>query len=161
VAIVVATNLFFRTAGGTIGLAQLSAVMYSRVRSYVTHQVIIGRISPLDAARISMSLNTVGHSGNGNDTGIFGLPETLKNVTLDAFKDGLRWAFFSLLPWLFISWVLCLFLSRIADERLNQKPGQLYTESHRDPAAVPVGETETASAEESRAAAKKDKEASV
>ncbi|PVF97524.1 MFS general substrate transporter [Serendipita vermifera] len=133
VAVVVATNLFFRTAGGTIGLAQLSAVMFSRVRSYIFDQVLSGRISPMDAARIGASLNSVGHSGTGGSgsSGIFGLPDNLKNVATDAFKDGLRWAFLSLVPWLGVSFVLCLFLSRIADERLNRKPGQTYTEPHR------------------------------
>lgn len=49
-----------------------------------------------------------------------GLPDQLKTVTTDAFQDGLRWAFFSLLPWMFISFILCLFLSQI-DEKRHEK----------------------------------------
>ncbi|PVF97525.1 MFS general substrate transporter [Serendipita vermifera] len=128
VAIVVATNLFFRTAGGIIGIAQLSAVMFSRVRSYITAQVYKGRISPFDALRIASSLNSVGsrphgpgggRNNEGNGTGIFDLPENLKNVTIEAFKDGLRWAFLSLVPWLAVAFVMSLFLNKIDEERFK------------------------------------------
>ncbi|CCA75864.1 related to putative multidrug transporter [Serendipita indica DSM 11827] len=130
VAIVVASNLFFRTAGGTIGLAQLYAVMYSRVRSYIYNQVYAGHITPQDAMTISASLNNVGSShGGGSGGGILDLPEALRNVATNAFRDGLRWAFISLIPWLVVSFVLCLFLSRIPDERLNQKPVGTQTQS--------------------------------
>jgi hypothetical protein len=127
----VASNLFFRSAGGVIGLAQLSAVMFSQVRTYIKKQVMSGRITLSDAARISASLASVGtiHGGGttsstGSDGGILGLPENLRAVTMEAFKDGIRWAFFSLLPWLGISLLLCLFLSRVDPERLNKKSGQ-------------------------------------
>jgi hypothetical protein len=105
---VIATNLFFRSLGGTIGLAQLSAVMYSRVRSYIVNEVKSGRLSLADAGRIQSSLSSV-----GDKTGIFALPDNLRAITTDAFKDGLRWAFFSLLPWLFVAWCLVIFLKPI------------------------------------------------
>ncbi|CAG8692177.1 194_t:CDS:2, partial [Acaulospora colombiana] len=130
VAIVVASNLFFRTAGGVIGLAQLSAVMFSQVRSYIKKQVISGRITLSDAGRISASLASVGtvHGGGTSSAGsggIFGLPDNLRTVTTEAFKDGIRWAFLSLVPWLGISLLLCLFLTRVDPERLNVKSGQV------------------------------------
>lgn len=115
----IATNLFFRSLGGTIGLAQLSAVMYSRVRSYITNEIKSGRLSLADAGRIQSSLGSV-----GSKTGILGLPDNLRTITTEAFKDGLRWAFFSLLPWLVVAWVLALFLKPIDLKRLNQNPGQ-------------------------------------
>ena len=118
VAIVVATNLFFRSFGGTIGLAQLSAVMYSKVRSYISDRVADGTISLEQAGLLSESLRSV-DSAQG---GIFGLPKELQDVVGAAFKDGLRWAFFSMLPWLVISFVLCLFLSNISEERMNARP---------------------------------------
>jgi len=54
----------------------------------------------------------------------------LKTVTTNAFKDGLRWAFFSLLPWLFISFVLSLFLSMI-DENKHVKEREEAAEMER------------------------------
>ncbi|KAG8830594.1 hypothetical protein FRC17_004666 [Serendipita sp. 399] len=133
VAIVVSSNLFFRTAGGTIGLAQLYAVMYSRVRRYITNQAQQGNITPQEVGQIVSALSTVGntHGGGGNGGqgqggggGILGLPDRLKEVATQAFRDGLRWAFWSLLPWLVIAFFLCCFLSEIPEERLNRKPGQ-------------------------------------
>lgn len=93
--------------------------MYSRVRSYITDAVFSGRITPIQALQISTSLNSVGSEFGG----IFSLPAELRQVVTDAFRDGLRWAFISLLPWLGIAWVLCLFLPKVPDERLNQLPG--------------------------------------
>ncbi|KAG8844465.1 hypothetical protein FRB91_002608 [Serendipita sp. 411] len=72
VAIVVTSNLFFRTAGGTIGLAQLYAVMYSRVRRYITRQAQQGVISPQEVGQILSALSNVGNShghGNNNNNG--------------------------------------------------------------------------------------------
>jgi hypothetical protein len=119
-AIVVATNLFFRTVGGVVGLAQLAAVMNSRVRSYVIDQVTSGNITPLQALQISDSLTSV----KSEFGGISSLPDALRDIVTAAFRDGLRWAFISLLPWLGISWVLSLFLKKVPDERLNRLPGQ-------------------------------------
>ncbi|KAG8775815.1 hypothetical protein FRC19_009684 [Serendipita sp. 401] len=133
VAIVVTSNLFFRTAGGTVGLAQLYAVMYSRVRRYITQQAVKGVISPQEVGQIVSALSNVGntHGGNNNSNGngsgsggILDLPDRLKEVATLAFRDGLQWAFWSLIPWLVVAFVMCCFLSRIPEERLNRKPGQ-------------------------------------
>ncbi|KAG8833047.1 hypothetical protein FRC17_000113 [Serendipita sp. 399] len=121
VAIVVASNLFFRIAGGTIGLAQLSAVMNSRARTYIYNAAVSGRITPAQAALISLSMNSVDSSGGG----IYSLPEELISVITDAFRDGLRAAFFSLLPWLAVGLVMCFFLSKVSEERMDgKKAGQ-------------------------------------
>lgn len=133
VAVVVASNLFFRNAGGTIGLAQLSAVMYSKVRSYISHQVYAGNITPAQAGQIAQALGSV-RTLQGDNTN---LPDELKTVITDAFREGIRWAFFSLLPWLFVGWVMSFFLSIIPKERLNAKPTTLdhedpNTHAHRD-----------------------------
>ncbi|KAG8819345.1 hypothetical protein FRC18_012123 [Serendipita sp. 400] len=133
VAIVVTSNLFFRTAGGTVGLAQLYAVMYSRVRRYITQQAVKGVISPQEVGQIVSALSNVGNTHGGNNSsngngsgsgGILDLPEKLKEVATLAFRDGLQWAFWSLIPWLVVAFVMCCFLSRIPEERLNRKPGQ-------------------------------------
>ena len=93
--------------------------MYSRVRSYITDAAFSGRITPAQAIQISTALSSVG----GQFGGILSLPDNLRAVVTDAFRDGLRWAFISLLPWLGIAWVLCLFLPKVPVERLNQLPG--------------------------------------
>ena len=110
----IATNLYFRCLGGTIGLAQLSAVMYSRVRSYINNQIKSGHISLADAGRIQASLGSVGHQ-----TGILGLPDNLRSITTEAFRDGLRWAFFSLVPWMAVALLLVLFLKPIDPKKLK------------------------------------------
>jgi hypothetical protein len=99
--------------------------MFSRVRSYIIKQVYSGRITPWDALTISSSLNSVGSDANrgagpgGARSGIFDLPEDLRTVTTDAFKDALRWAFLSLVPWLAIAFVMSLFLNKIDEERMG------------------------------------------
>ncbi|KAG8830751.1 hypothetical protein FRC17_004286 [Serendipita sp. 399] len=128
VAIVVASNLFFRIAGGTIGLAQLSAVMNSRARTYIYNAAVSGRITPAQAALISLSLNSVDSSGGG----IYSLPEELISVITDAFRDGLRAAFFSLLPWLAVGLVMCLFLSKVSEERMDGKKARQSAERAND-----------------------------
>jgi hypothetical protein len=94
--------------------------MNSRVRGYITDQVTSGRISPLQALQIGQSLSSV----QSQFGGISSLPDSLREVVTAAFRDGLRWAFISLLPWLVIAFALCVFLKKVPDERLNQLPGQ-------------------------------------
>ncbi|KAG8949426.1 hypothetical protein FRC00_008142, partial [Tulasnella sp. 408] len=54
VAAVVSMNLFFRTAGGTIGLAQLSAVLDTKVKSYITSLVVSSNaLTPEQKAQIA------------------------------------------------------------------------------------------------------------
>lgn len=106
--------------GGVVGLAQLAAVMNSRVRDYIISQIDSGSITFPQALEIMTSLNSVGAQYGG----IFSLPDDLRAVVTAAFRDGLRWAFISLLPWLGITFALCLFLRKVPEERLNRKSGQ-------------------------------------
>jgi hypothetical protein len=117
VAIVVASNLFFRTAGGTIGLAQLAAVLNARVRARITSLIYSGAISPGDLQ--AMGANSINSLG-----GINNLPPTVRQYVKAAFADGLKWAFISLLPWCGIACVLVLFLSMIPEEKLAKKTKQ-------------------------------------
>lgn len=119
VAVVITTNFFFRTLGGTIGLAQLSAVMSFRVLLYITNEVKSGRLSVEDAARIRESIGSVGKTSR-----IFSLPDNLITITTNAFRDGIWWAFFSLLPWLCIALVLVVFLNPVDKLRPAKKVGQ-------------------------------------
>jgi hypothetical protein len=94
--------------------------MYSRVRSYITDQVTSGNITVEQALQLSASLGSIDSTGGG----IFSLPKSLQDIITAAFRDGLRLAFFSLLPWLGIACVLSLFLSTIPEERMNARPGE-------------------------------------
>ena len=48
-------------------------------------------------------------------TSLDGLPGAVQDVIRNAFRDGVRWGFVSLLPWLGVGTVLSVFLSRIRD----------------------------------------------
>ncbi|KAF9509014.1 hypothetical protein BS47DRAFT_1365547 [Hydnum rufescens UP504] len=77
-AISVTMNLFFRTAGGTIGLAQLAAVLESKVRSYINRLIASGAVSPSDGQAIISSLTSLGR-GRGAQ-GIETLPPKLQDI---------------------------------------------------------------------------------
>jgi hypothetical protein len=62
--------------------------------------------------------------------GILGLSGVLRDVITEAFKDGLRWAFFSLLPWLAIAAIMSFFLSTIDEDRLRGRPKPVEQEQH-------------------------------
>ena len=120
VAIVVASNLFFRTAGGTIGLAQLAAVLNAKVRAEITSLIYSGALSLQDVQAIgeqSSSINSLG--------GINNLPPAVQQYVKAAFADGLKWAFISLIPWCGLATIAVLFLSMIPKEKLakmSKKP---------------------------------------
>lgn len=116
-AVVVSLNLFFRTLGGAVGIAQLAAVLNSRVRTFIGSRIHSGEISPQQALQLLDSLNSL-DSANG----IFNLPPDLQAIVNNAFKDGLRWAFISLIPWSGVACILVFFLSRIPAERLGPAP---------------------------------------
>jgi hypothetical protein len=42
-------------------------------------------------------------------------PDQLKQIASEAFRDRLRWAFVSLSPWLGLSFLLCLFFSKVPE----------------------------------------------
>jgi hypothetical protein len=102
----------FRNLGGTIGLAQLSAVLESKIRSYIRHLVSHGDLTPKDASLIFSSLHTLsGRAGGGlND-----LPNGLRNIVTEAYKLGTSDAFLSLVPWCGVGLILCAFLHNIQD----------------------------------------------
>ncbi|KDQ08492.1 hypothetical protein BOTBODRAFT_138939 [Botryobasidium botryosum FD-172 SS1] len=110
VAIVVTLNLFFRTAGGTIGLAQLAAVLNSKVTSYIHNLAASGTLSPAIVSQLSLA----GGSLDSVNT-ISSLSPDILVYVRDAFQYAVRWAFISLIPWCGISFFLVLFLSKIPD----------------------------------------------
>ncbi|KZV65617.1 MFS general substrate transporter [Peniophora sp. CONT] len=114
VAIVSAYQRFFQSFGGTIGLAQAAAVLNSKVSSYLKNLVVTGQISPADAATLSgSSASSVGS--------INSLPPALHSAVQDAFRDGTRWLFISLVPWVGITVFLTLILTNITDPEKERK----------------------------------------
>ncbi|KAF8334316.1 MFS general substrate transporter [Cantharellus anzutake] len=109
-AISVTINLFFLLAGGTIGLAQQSAVLETKVRSYISNLLITHQISSSDALAIARSLGSIGRADEG---GIDHLPSELKSFVQDAYRYGTKWAFYSIIPWLIVGALPCLFLDTI------------------------------------------------
>ena len=116
VAIVVASNLFFRTAGGTIALAQLAAVLNARVRAGITSLIYSGVLSLQDVQAIGEKSSSIDSLG-----GINNLPPDVRQYVKAAFSDGLKWAFISLIPWCGIATILVLFLSMIPEEKLAKR----------------------------------------
>lgn len=121
--------LQFQSFGGTIGLAQAAAVLNSKVSEYLERLATSGKLSPADVATLSRS------SANSL-TAIDALPASLRTAVQDAFRDGVRWLFISLVPWVGITVLLTLLLSSIADsdKTLSQKgeQGVVLEEKPRD-----------------------------
>ncbi|KIJ28884.1 hypothetical protein M422DRAFT_189144 [Sphaerobolus stellatus SS14] len=109
VAVVVGLNLFFRTLGGTVGLAQCSAVLNAKVRTSIADAIKSGQFSTTELSQLA----SLGNIQSIND--ISALPPALATVVRDAFRNGVRWAFISLVPWAGIATILVLFLSKIPD----------------------------------------------
>ncbi|KAF8298347.1 MFS general substrate transporter, partial [Clavulina sp. PMI_390] len=107
-------HLFFRTAGGTIGLAQLSAVLQSKLRSYILGLVKSGSLSLQDALTIAQGLASEGGK-QSSGPGIAQLPENLQQVVRDAYNYGVKWSFYSLLPWCALSALAVFSLGNIVD----------------------------------------------
>ncbi len=116
VAIVVASNLFFRTAGGTIGLAQLAAVLNAKVRAEITSLIYSGTLSLEDVRAFGEKSSSIDSLG-----GINNLPPALQQGVKAAFADGLKWAFLSLIPWCGIATIAVCFLSLIPKEKLAKR----------------------------------------
>ncbi|KAG8854886.1 hypothetical protein FRB96_007286 [Tulasnella sp. 330] len=121
IAIVVSMNLFFRTAGGTIGLAQLATVLNSKVKTYI-HTALYSSSSPLTAdQRTSLAASFA--NGFNSINGIDNLDPVTKGVVQAAFRDACKWSFISLLPWCCLSFIVCLGLRNLKKERLAQGGG--------------------------------------
>ncbi|KAG8899769.1 hypothetical protein FRB99_006452 [Tulasnella sp. 403] len=137
-ALVVSMNLFFRTAGGTIGLAQLSAILDSKVRGYITALVA----QPVDAPGAltpaqRMELNGLFGQSLNSIQGIYSLDPATLTVVQDAFRRACRWSFISLIPWCCVAAILLFFLTTLPYEIVSK--GWKGT---ADSAAKPVADDE-------------------
>ncbi|THU95646.1 MFS general substrate transporter [Dendrothele bispora CBS 962.96] len=127
VAIVAALILFFRSFGGTVGLAQCAAVLNARVGKYIQNAVASGTISGSDLEDLASA--SVHSGGLTSLQSISDLPPGLQTVIRDAFREGTRWSFISLIPWAAVVFFLTLGLSNIPDTDGKQ----LDTPSQEDP----------------------------
>ncbi|KAG1807430.1 major facilitator superfamily domain-containing protein [Suillus subaureus] len=112
---VAATNallLFFRALGGTVGLAQCFTVMNAKVNSYIIGQIRSGVISGSDLNVLEALYNS---GGLDSIQSLEGLPPVVQQIIRDAFRNGVRWSFISLIPWAGLAVILSLFLSKIPD----------------------------------------------
>ncbi|CAL1706889.1 unnamed protein product [Somion occarium] len=112
VAIIAALTLFFRSFGGTVGLAQCGAVLNGKVNHYITRLVTSGVISGAAAQAIASASSS---SDLSSIQSISSLPPDIQEFVRDAFRDGSRWSIISLVPWAAVATISSLFLSRIQD----------------------------------------------
>jgi hypothetical protein len=105
-------GLQFRSLGGTVGLAQCAAVLNSKVKSSLADALASGKISLSDAIPLAFVSQ---HGGLSSLKSLGTLPVEVQTLVRDAFREGTRWAFISLIPWCAIALVMSLFLSNIVD----------------------------------------------
>ncbi|KAI5119616.1 hypothetical protein M0805_007880 [Coniferiporia weirii] len=132
VAIVIALNLFFRALGGTVGLAQCGAVMNAKVRSYFASLSASSLAELQGSGASSLSAADITSLDQIN-----ALPSDVQVLVRNAFHNGVRWSFISLVPWACISLVARLFLRPLAnmDEYAPVKKGAT-------PGHVPLASTQ-------------------
>ena len=104
----------FRSLGGTVGLAQCFTILNARVNAYIASRLasLALTLSPADLDTLTSLLDSGGLS---SVTSLDGFSTAVQDVVRDAFQDGVRWCFVSLIPWLGVACVLSVFLSRIGD----------------------------------------------
>lgn len=131
VAIVTALNLFFRSLGGTVGLAQCTTVMNAKVKAYFASL-------PPSAFADLQSGTALSVEGIASLQSINALPPSIQTLVRNAFRDGVRWSFISLIPWAGVTVFLVLFLSRIPDTDKDKVPQTQVDESEKKEMGEPV-----------------------
>jgi len=110
VAVVTGLSLFFRCLGGTIGLAQCATVLSSKVSSFLIAAMKSSVLPPSSIAALAHA-----NADLTSIQAIDALPQDAQNLVRDAFRNGMRWVFISLIPWCGLAVLLTLFLSKIPD----------------------------------------------
>jgi hypothetical protein len=123
--------LQFRSLGGTIGLAQCFTVLNAKVRAHF----ISLPASAFEAAGLSPeSVSSIGSSDLSSTDAISNLPPAAQELVRNAFRNGVRWSFISMIPWTALAFIAVLFLSEISDENIRARA------SHGDKAESTVVE---------------------
>ena len=112
----------FRSFGGTVGLAQCAAVLNGKVTSAIARLLASGVLSADEAAAVARAAA----AGMDSLASIDALPAAVQALVRDAFRQGTRWAFISLVPWAGLAFVASLFLARIpdADAKAEEVPAE-------------------------------------
>ena len=107
--------------GGTIGLAQCSAVLNAKVNSFLADQIRSGAISGADAAAIASASSS---SSLSSIDSINALPGPIQDAVREAFRQGSRYAFISLVPWAGLAFIASLFLTKITQEDRDRRAAE-------------------------------------
>ncbi|EIW79936.1 MFS general substrate transporter [Coniophora puteana RWD-64-598 SS2] len=102
---------FFRSLGGLIALAQSFAIMNAKVRSYLAH-------AATDSSAYSAFDRIFFHNLSTNDgvhslEQISQLPSTVQGVVEQAYRFGVHWTFFALIPWAGLALVLSPLMQKV------------------------------------------------
>ncbi|OJA20700.1 hypothetical protein AZE42_13924 [Rhizopogon vesiculosus] len=91
--------------------------MNAKVNSYIVGQIESGTISGSDLDILAALYSS---GGLTSIMSLEGLPPTVQQIIRDAFRNGVRWSFMSLIPWVALEAILFLFLSKIPDGDVQQ-----------------------------------------
>ncbi|KAI0064182.1 MFS general substrate transporter [Artomyces pyxidatus] len=117
VAVVTAMTLFFRSLGGTVGLAQCAAVLNAKIKTYIQSLVTSGALSSSDASTLELTGSSLTSLG-----GINSLSAQLQQFVRDGYQNGTRWAFISLIPWAGVAFLMTLVLSNVSSMDDSARP---------------------------------------
>lgn len=93
-------------------------MLNSKVNSYIVAQVRNGAISGADAQAIAAASTS---SGLTSLESINALPGPIQAIVRDAFRQGSRFAFISLIPWCALAFIASLFLGKITEEQREEQ----------------------------------------
>lgn len=117
VAIVTSLNIFFRTLGGTVGLAQCGTVLNAKVRSFF-ESLTPSQLAGLEGVSLSPE-------GLSSIQSISDLPPNIQVLVKDAYRNGVKWCFISLIPWTGLAFIGTLFLTKLTNtNRDDSKQGE-------------------------------------
>lgn len=86
------------------------------MKDYVGAQLVsLAETGALSASDLATLASLFDSGGLSSVTSLDGLPSAVQGVVRDAFLDGVRWAFLSLMPWLGVGCSASVFLGRIED----------------------------------------------
>ena len=130
-------HLQFRSLGGTVGLAQCGAILSSKVTSSLTDAAKSGVLPASSVAAL-----THANSDLSSIQFIDALPQDVQALVRNAFRNGTRWAFISLIPWCSLAVFLTAFLSKIPDSDRERKESEEKKENQVAVSDVGSGEAE-------------------
>ena len=105
-------------------------MLESKLRSYIFGLINSGKLSVDDALEIAQALTSTGGHQSASP-GIANLPPHLQQVVKDAYGYGVKWAFYSLLPWCSLAALAVYTLGNIVDTDRLAKERKKLEEKNR------------------------------